>query len=118
MVCVPAVRLAVLYVAVPEPPRVPMPRTLGPSLKVTVPVGTPGFIAGRTVAVKVTFAPRFAVVEEDTTAVVVAIIVTEMDRRPEVDGAKFVSPLYCAAIESVPTGRAVASVATPEAFNI
>jgi hypothetical protein len=114
----PDTRLAVLYVAVPEPLRVPGPRAVAPSLKVTVPVSTPEPFAGATVAVKVTFTPRSAVADEDATVVVVASIATVTEIGLDVDDANLRSPEYCAVIESVPTGRGVVSVATPEAFSV
>ena len=115
---VPDARLAVLYVAVPEPSRAPGPRTVDPSLNVTVPVGAAVPVAGVTFAVKVMSTPRFAVAAEETTVVFVAIAVTMTATGFDVDGAKLVSPEYCALIESEPAGSGTASVATPEAFSV
>ncbi len=115
---VPDAKLAVLYVAVPELPRVPDPRTVVPSLKATVPVGTPMPIAGTTIAVKVIFAPKLAVGANDATVVVVATIATVTVIALDTDGAKSASPLYCTVMESAPMGSAVANVATPEMFSV
>jgi hypothetical protein len=118
MVWIPAVRVAVPYVAVLEPLKVPVPKTVVPSLKATVPLGTTEPIAGVTVAVNVTLAPKLAVGAEDATVVVVATIETVTDIALDTEGAKLVSPEYCAVIPSVPTGRGVASVAAPAAPSV
>src|SRR5436190_15322611 len=56
----------------PEPSRVPVPRMLGPSLKVTVPVGVPApALRAFTVAVKVTDCPDTDWLCEEVTPVVV-----------------------------------------------
>jgi len=62
----------VTNVAWPEAFRVPVPRVLGPSLKVTVPVGVPApLVLAFTVAVKVTGCPDTDGLIEETTPVVV-----------------------------------------------
>src|SRR5438552_6696146 len=68
----PTASVLVTNVAWPEPFRVPVPRVLGPSLKVTVPVGVPapGLVAV-TVAVKVTDCPDSDGLREEVTDVVV-----------------------------------------------
>lgn len=75
--CDPEPRAEVVNVVVAElttpsqrQPRVPVPRVVLPSLKVTVPVGVlaPDVV---TVAVKVTESPKFEGFKLDTTAVVV-----------------------------------------------
>src|SRR5438874_1962083 len=68
----PTASVLVTNVAWPEPFRVPVPRVLEPSLKVTVPVGVPapGLLAV-TVAVKVTDCPDTDGLAEELTRVVV-----------------------------------------------
>ena len=64
--------MLVTNVAWPEAFRVPVPRVLGPSLKVTVPVGVPApLVLAFTVAVKVTGCPDTDGLIEETTPVVV-----------------------------------------------
>src|SRR2546425_10540052 len=72
MACEPTASVLVTNVAWPEPSRVPVPRVLEPSLKVTVPVGVPapGLFAV-TVAVKVTDCPDTEWRSEEGTPVVV-----------------------------------------------
>ena len=53
----PDVSEEVLYVACPEPFRVPVPSVVAPSLNVTVPVGVPVPELGATVAVNITDCP-------------------------------------------------------------
>src|SRR5207247_320158 len=73
----PTASVLVTNVAWPEPFRVPVPRVLEPSLKVTVPVGVPapGLLAV-TVAVKVTDCPDSDGLAEELTSVVVLAFVT------------------------------------------
>src|SRR6266581_3587447 len=68
----PTASVLVTNVAWPEAFRVPVPRVLGPSLKVTVPVGVPApLVLAFTVAVKVTGCPDTDGLIEETTPVVV-----------------------------------------------
>ena len=70
--CDPTASVLVTNVAWPEAFRVPVPRVLGPSLKVTVPVGVPApLVLAFTVAVKVTGCPDTDGLIEETTPVVV-----------------------------------------------
>ena len=70
--CAPTASVLVTNVAWPEPFRVPVPRVLEPSLKVTVPVGVPApLVFAFTVAVKVTGCPDTDGLIEETTPVVV-----------------------------------------------
>ena len=73
----PTASVLVTNVAWPEPFRVPVPRVLEPSLKVTVPVGVPapGLFAV-TVAVKVTDCPDTDGLAEELTSVVVLAFFT------------------------------------------
>ena len=70
--CEPTASVLIVNIAWPEPSRVPVPRVLEPSLKVTVPVGVPapGLFAV-TVAVKVTDCPDTDGLAEELTNVVV-----------------------------------------------
>jgi hypothetical protein len=77
----------VLNVAVP-PARLPVPRTVAPSLNVTVPVA----VEALTVAVKVTEAPYVDGLRLDVTAVVVTAGFTVWVRGADVDGPKFELP--------------------------
>jgi len=70
--CEPTASVLVTNVAWPEAFRVPVPRVLGPSLKVTVPVGVPApLVLAFTVAVKVTDCPDSDGLAEELTSVVV-----------------------------------------------
>ena len=70
--CAPTASVPVTNVAWPEAFRVPVPRVLEPSLKVTVPVGVPApLVFAFTVAVKVTGCPDTDGLIEETTPVVV-----------------------------------------------
>src|SRR5438132_316808 len=73
ILCAPATRQGVVKVATPVPElTMPMPISLLPSVKVTVPVGLPlAGDTGRTVAVNVTATPRFAGFGEEVRVVVV-----------------------------------------------
>ena len=75
--CEPAASVLVVNIAWPEPFRVAVPRVLGPSLKVTVPVGMPppGLLAV-TVAVKVTDCPDADGLAEELINVVVPAFFT------------------------------------------
>src|SRR5260370_37430286 len=73
MECAPTARAEVVNVALPLPFSVPVPSVVEPSLKVTVPVGTP--LAGGvavTVAVNVTGWLNTEGLDDELTAVVVA----------------------------------------------
>src|SRR2546425_10613937 len=77
MACEPTASVLVTNVAWPEPSRVPVPRVLEPSLKVTVPVGVPAAgLFAVTVAVKVTACPDSDGLAEELTSVVVPAWVT------------------------------------------
>src|SRR6266566_4029608 len=84
MECEPTASVLVTNIAWPEPSRVPVPRGLEPSLKVTVPVGVPapGLFAV-TVAVKVTGCPDTEGLAEEVTPVVVpgivVVVVVDVD---------------------------------------
>jgi len=81
-----------VYVATP-PLKVPVPRVVAPSLKVTVPVGVPEpGDAAATVAVKVTDWPNVLGFTLEVTAVVVPALLTTWDSALEVEPVKFVSP--------------------------
>src|SRR5437867_146205 len=80
----PTASVLVTNVAWPEPSRVPVPSALGPSLKVTVPVGMPApAVLAFTVAVKVTGCPDTEGLAEEVTPVVVpgivAVVVVDVD---------------------------------------
>src|SRR5204863_2199820 len=82
--CAPTASVLVTNVAWPEPSRVPVPSALGPSLKVTVPVGMPApAVLAFTVAVKVTGCPDTEGLAEEVTPVVVpgivAVVVVDVD---------------------------------------
>ena len=72
--CVPVARLVVENVAFPVPSRVLVPSCVFPSEKATEPVGTPLPDAGETSAEKVILVPATAVVLEEVSLVVVAIV--------------------------------------------
>jgi hypothetical protein len=96
-------------VAWPEPFRVPVPRVLGPSLKVTVPVGVPApGLFTVTVAVNVTDCPNADGLAEELTDVVVPAVFTIWLSVLEVLPLKCVSPPLVAVIECEPA----AAVAT------
>ena len=89
------VRLDVLKLAVVVPPlvvKVPWPRFVPPSEKITRPVGVLGLLLV-TVAVKVTLCPHTDGFVEDTTAVVLLAFVTVWVMAVELLAAKLVSPL-------------------------
>ena len=70
--CEPTASVLIVNIAWPEPFRVPVPRVLGPSLKVTAPVGVPAAgLFAVTVAVKVTDCPDTDGLAEELTNVVV-----------------------------------------------
>jgi len=74
--CEPTASVLVTNVAWPEAFRVPVPRVLGPSLKVTVPVGVPApLVLAFTVAVKVTGCPDTEGLAEEVTPGVVVVVV-------------------------------------------
>ena len=93
MECSPTLRPEVEYVATPEAFNMPLPRTVAPSLKVTVPVGVfEPFVV--TVAVNVTDEPADAGFALDTTVVVVLdeVAVTVSTTAGEVLRALLASP--------------------------
>ncbi len=91
--CEPTASVLVTNVAWPEPSRVPLPRVLDPSLKVTVPVAVPapGLFAV-TVAVKVTACPDTEGLAEELTNVVVPAFLTVWVSGLEVLPLKVASP--------------------------
>ena len=93
MECVPTESADVLQAAFPVPSRVPVPRVVLPSLKVTAPVGTMLPEAGLTLAVKVMLAPDVAVVADAVNVVVVAIGLTARVCALDVLEEKSLSPL-------------------------
>ena len=97
----------------------PVPSIVDPSIKVTVPVGTPvpGFSV--TVAVKVTLVPDVGFVELAISAVAVCASATVTVTAADVLPALLLSPLYTAVTEFDPSGRVdVVSVATPDPFSV
>jgi len=107
-----------VYVATP-PLKVPVPRVVAPSLKVTVPVGVPepGETAA-TVAVKVTDCPTTLGFALDVRVVMLPAWLTTCETALEVEVEKFVSPPYTPVMLWVPSARAeVVYVATP-ALNV
>jgi hypothetical protein len=77
MECEPVLRPDVVKVAEPLPFSVPVPRSIVPSLKVTVPVGAPAPGATTfTVAVKVTDWPVIDGFRDEATLVVVLALFT------------------------------------------
>jgi nitric oxide synthase oxygenase domain/subunit len=83
----PPASAAVLNVAMPAD-RLPVPRTVAPSLNVTVPVA----VGALTVAMKITEAPKVDGLRLDVTAVVVAAGFTVWMMGAEVDAPKFAFP--------------------------
>jgi len=103
-------------VATPEAFNAPVPRTVAPSLKVTVPVGVPGAV-DVTVAVNVTDWPAVDGFSEDATAVAVVPLTTCVTTEDVLD-AKVASPLYVAVMEWEPAVSVlVANVAIAEPFS-
>lgn len=92
--CVPTASVAVVKEACPRLLRVPVPRVVTPSKKVTVPVGVPDpGLTGATVALKVTVLPKdegFRV--ELTEVVVLAALITWLTAE-DVEEVWLVSPL-------------------------
>jgi hypothetical protein len=95
---VPTVRVDVVMVATAVLFRVPVPRVVVPSRKVTVPVGVPELLEV-TVAVRVTGAPLDAETAELTNAALVAPGVMVSVIAAEVLPAKFALPAYLQVIE-------------------
>jgi hypothetical protein len=92
------VRVDVVMVATAVLFRVPVPRVVVPSRKVTVPVGVPELLEV-TVAVRVTGAPLDAETAELTNAALVAPGVMVSVIAAEVLPAKFALPAYLQVIE-------------------
>src|SRR5436309_10147064 len=89
----PTASVLVTNVAWPEPSRVPVPRVLEPSLKVTVPVGVPAAgLFAVTVAVKVTGCPDTDGLIEELTDVAVLAFFTVWVSALEVLPVKVASP--------------------------
>jgi hypothetical protein len=119
MVCAPTASVVVAKVAMPVTLRVPVPRVVAPSLKVTVPEGVPllGAVA-LTVAVNVTLEPMSEGFDEEAMVVADAPLFTTCERLADVLVAKLVSPAYTALSACVPTVNVeVENVATPAAFS-
>ena len=91
----------------PVPFSVPVSSVVAPSLKVTVPVGTPAPEVGVTFAVNVTLEPAEMDVDEALIAVDVApsAVLTTRLTALEVDEASLLSPLYAAVTEYVEAAR-------------
>src|SRR5712691_238329 len=93
--------------------RVPVPRMVVPSLKVTVPVGVP-VVAGVTVAVKVTDCPETDGFAEEAPCVEMPPLLTVCARGADMRVLKLLYPLYCVVMEWEATDRApVLKVAWP-----
>jgi hypothetical protein len=85
----------VLKVALPAPFTVPVPRTVEPSRKVTVPVGTPAPGAtAPTFAASITGCPKIAGLGDADTVVAVPAWFTTCDKGVDALGAKLLSPPY------------------------
>ena len=98
----PAARLLVEKVAVKGAvaESVPLPITVVPSRKLTVPVGVPAPGADTaTVAVNVTLCPNVDGFRDEVRAVVVLALLTTWDTAVLVLPLKLVLPRYCAVIE-------------------
>src|SRR5947209_286938 len=111
--CAPTASVLVTNVAWPEAFRVPVPRVVGPSLNVTVPVGVPApLVFAFTVAVKVTGCPDTdGLIEETTPAVVpviVVVVVVDVDVVVVVGSVGVVEPGLVGVVDA-PAGRKVAS---------
>jgi hypothetical protein len=91
-------RAEVLNVALPLL-TVPVPRVVGPSLKVTVPVA----VVGDKVAVKVTEVPYVEGFADEESVVVVVALLTVCVSVLDVLVLSLVSPPYAAVIECEPT---------------
>ena len=100
MLCVPAARLDVVKAATP-PLSDGVPRTVVPSVNVTMPVG---FVpdCGVTVAVKITGCPVLEGLRLEITAVLVPDLLTTCVNGDDVLIRKFVSPPYTAVIVCIP----------------
>src|SRR5262249_62359713 len=93
MVWLPTVRLEVLKLALVTPPevlRLPCPRLVAPSEKITSPVGVPAALPV-TVVVKVSACPNTAGLGAEASCVAAAGLVTGWGRVPTVPG-RFVCP--------------------------
>jgi len=96
---------------------VPVPITVAPSEKVTVPVAVPPLVV--TLAVNVTLAPNVLGFTLDTIVVVLVAICTVCSSAADVLPLSFVSPPYTAVSVCAPTASVdVVSVAIPLAFNV
>lgn len=91
MECIPAFRLLVVNVALPDPSRVAMPRVVVPSRKITIPVGVP--FAEVTAQVKVTGLPKIDGLVEEAIAAAVGAGCTVWVSTGEVLPAKLLLPL-------------------------
>ncbi len=101
-------------------PRMAVPSTVEPSMKVTVPVGTP-LVAGYTAAVRTTGPPNVVFAGAAPTDIVVAAfaMLTFTGLAELSDIPKLALPVKYAATGSFPTASAVVfSTATPEAFRV
>jgi hypothetical protein len=101
----PAASADALYVAIPEPFSVPVPRVVVPLRKVTAPVGVGAPDVPVTVAVKVTLDPAAMEVADAVNEVVVDPTTTLTVTALEVDAVFLVSPPYVAVMLCDPTAR-------------
>src|SRR3989442_83449 len=99
-------RLETSMLAVPPAPTLLLPRTVAPSLKLTVPLGAPAAGAVTlSVAVSVTLCPNTEGLAALLKAAEVAPLLTVWVRADDVLVLKLPSPLYCAEIACSPTLR-------------
>src|SRR5690349_10762478 len=86
---------------------VPVPITVAPSRKFTVPVGFATVVLPVTVAVKVTLWPKTEGFADDARVVVVVAFVTARGSQVAMAGLLLVSPLYVALKLKEPVGEGV-----------
>jgi len=109
---VPADRVEMFRVVQPED-KLPVPRALVPSMKVTTPVGSTVVFA-LTDAVNVSVPPKPIDGFELTTTVVVAAFMTVCATAEDELPAKFASPLYAAVMECGPGASVVHACNAPQ----
>jgi hypothetical protein len=118
IVCDPTDSEGVMNTAVPNAFNGDDPRTVLPSLKVTVPAGIPP-VDEITVAVKVTACPTDEGLTEDVSVVVVVACVTVCERADDELPRKLVSPPYSAVMAWVPVERLdVLKAACPDELRV
>jgi hypothetical protein len=116
--CAPTVRVDVVKVATSLPFRVPLPRVVVPSRKVSVPVGVPE-VLDVIVAVNVTRAPLDAEAAELTNTALVAANAMVSVTAAEVLLAKFALPAYLQVTECAPTVSVeIVKVALPPLLRV